>query len=107
MNIQIEKKLGAFALNVALDAPEKRVTVLFGPSGAGKSMTLAAIAGFVTPDAGIIRIGERTLFASSLAIALPPQQRHIGLVSQDLALFPHLTVEQNVGFFLVEKNLAG
>jgi ABC-type sulfate/molybdate transport systems ATPase subunit len=100
LHLQIGKSLPGFRLQVSLDAPEESVTVLFGPSGAGKSMTLAAIAGFVTPDAGVISIGDRVLFSSAGGINLAPQQRRIGLVKQDLALFPHLTVAQNVAYGL-------
>ena len=106
LHIQLQRSLPGFALNVSLDAPEEKVTVLFGPSGAGKSMTLSAIAGFIAPDAGDIRIGERTLFDSSLAVSLPPQQRHVGLVTQYLALFPHLTVEQNIAYGLFRQRPA-
>lgn len=74
--------------------------VLFGPSGSGKSLTLQAIAGLVVPDAGLIRVGGRTLFDSSKRTSVAIQQRNIGYVLQDYALFPHLTVEQNVGFAL-------
>lgn len=74
--------------------------VLFGPSGSGKSLTLQAIAGLITPDAGLIRVGGRTLFDSSKRISVPIQQRRIGYVLQDYALFPHLSVEQNVGLAL-------
>ncbi len=98
--IDISKQLSGFELNVKLQAPEDQTVVLFGPSGAGKSMTLAAIAGFVTPDAGRIVAGGRVLFDSAERVNLAPQQRHIGLVKQNLALFPHLTVEENIAYGL-------
>jgi ABC-type Fe3+/spermidine/putrescine transport system ATPase subunit len=100
LHLEIHKAMAAFRLDVALDAP---VTVLFGPSGAGKSMTLSAIAGFTAPDSGIISIGDRVLFGSVDGISLEPQQRQIGLVKQDLALFPHLTVAQNVAYGLFHQ----
>jgi len=101
--IAIRKRLGGFTLNVELTAPENQIIVLFGPSGAGKSMTLAAIAGFVSPDAGRIVVGTQVLFDSDRQIDLPPQRRRIGLVKQDLALFPHLTVEQNITYGLFRE----
>ncbi len=98
--ISVQKRLGEFALDVELQAPENEIVVLFGPSGAGKSMTLASVAGFVTPDAGRIAAGTRVLFDSAGRINLAPRERRIGLVKQDLALFPHLTVEQNIAYGL-------
>lgn len=104
-DIAIRKRLDGFNLNINLSAPENQIIVLFGPSGAGKSMTLAAIAGFVSPDSGRIIVGERVLFDSTRRIDLPPQQRRIGLVQQDLALFPHLTVDQNVAYSLFRASI--
>lgn len=72
--------------------------VLFGPSGAGKSLTLQAIAGLLRPDEGRIHIGERTLFDARRGIDLPIRQRRVGYLFQDYALFPHLSVAQNIGF---------
>jgi ABC-type sulfate/molybdate transport systems ATPase subunit len=67
-----------------------------GPSGAGKTTLLRAIAGLARPSQGSIRLGKETWFDS--ATDLPPEQRSVGLVFQDYALFPHLTVEQNVAY---------
>ncbi|MGE0126541.1 MAG: ATP-binding cassette domain-containing protein [Blastocatellales bacterium] len=86
-----------FLLDVEFNAPDG-VTILFGPSGSGKTTCLRAIAGIVTPDAGRIVLGDRVFFDSALGVNLPIQQRRIGLLFQDYALFPHLTVEQNVAF---------
>ena len=74
------------------------ITVLFGPSGAGKSLTLQCVAGLIRPDEGRIVVGERVLFDSHTGVNLPPQQRQVGYVPQDYALFPHLTVAKNVAF---------
>ncbi len=98
--IAIHKQLGEFKLDVEFTAPENQIIVLFGPSGAGKSMTLSAIAGFAPPESGRIVIGERILFDADRRIDLLPQQRRVGLVKQDLALFPHLTVAQNIAYGL-------
>lgn len=86
---------GVFTLEIRerLDA---RVTALFGPSGAGKTTVLDAIAGLRTPRSGRIVLGERTLFSSDEDVNLPPQARHVGYVTQDVALFPHMNVRRNV-----------
>ncbi|MCG3161877.1 MAG: Spermidine/putrescine import ATP-binding protein PotA [Acidobacteria bacterium] len=86
-----------FLLDVEFTAPEG-VTILFGPSGSGKTTCLRAIAGIVTPDAGRIALGERVFFDSASGVNLPIQQRRVGLLFQDYALFPHLTAEQNIAF---------
>ena len=73
-------------------------TILFGPSGAGKTTLLDCVAGLVMPDAGRIAAGERVLFDDINHVNLPPAKRRVGYVFQDLALFPHYTVEQNVQY---------
>ena len=77
-------------------------TVLFGPSGAGKSTLLDCIAGLQQPDSGEIRLGERIYFDAARKISLPPQRRELAYVFQSLALFPHLTVEQNIRYGLAK-----
>lgn len=86
-----------FRLNVDFCCTDA-ISVIFGSSGAGKSVTLQAIAGLITPDSGLISLDERVLFDSARKINLPPQQRKVGYLFQDYALFPHLTVVKNVGF---------
>jgi molybdate transport system ATP-binding protein len=86
---------GEFVLEIH-ERIDARVTALFGPSGAGKTTILDAIAGLRAPQEGTIALGERTLFASSARINLPPHRRHVGYVTQDVALFPHLDVRRNV-----------
>lgn len=76
------------------------ITILFGPSGAGKTSILDCVAGLTAPDGGLIRIGDKVLFDREHEVDLPPRQRRIGYVFQDLALFPHLSVEENVTFGL-------
>ncbi len=76
-------------------------SIVFGPSGSGKTTLLDCIAGLTTPDQGRIVTGERILFDASAALNTPVAQRNIGYVLQDLALFPHLTVEQNAEYGLV------
>lgn len=76
------------------------VTVLFGPSGSGKSTLLRCLAGLAAPDHGRILFGDETWFDSERGIDLPPQARRLGYVAQEDALFPHLTVEENVRYGL-------
>jgi len=85
------------AVRFATDAP---VMALYGPSGAGKSLTLQAIAGLLQPSAGHVRIAGRTLFDAKAGVDLPAAQRQVGYLFQDYALFPHLSVRQNVAFGL-------
>jgi molybdate transport system ATP-binding protein len=74
------------------------ITILFGASGAGKTTLLDCIAGLTTPDSGTISIGGRVVFDSAQGVKLPVRERHAGYVFQDLALFPHLSVESNVAY---------
>lgn len=85
------------AVRFAADAP---VVALYGASGAGKSLTLQAIAGLLRPAAGHVRIDGRTLFDARQGIHLPPAERRVGYLFQHYALFPHLTVRENVAFGL-------
>jgi molybdate transport system ATP-binding protein len=73
-----------------------RVTALYGPSGAGKTTILDAIAGLRQPRSGSIAVGSRVVFSSAQRLNLPPHQRHVGYVPQDVALFPHMNVRRNV-----------
>jgi len=86
-----------FSLDVAF-AIEHRFTALFGPSGSGKTSVLAMIAGFVRPQSGRIRLGDRTLLDTSARICLAPEFRQVGMVYQNSLLFPHLTVEANLRY---------
>ena len=90
---------GGFELDVAF-VLEKGITILFGPSGAGKTTLLDCIAGLTKPDQGRIVAGARVLFDTEEQINLSATDRRIGYVFQDLALFPHLTVEANVAYGL-------
>ena len=103
--VDIRRRLGTFALDVAFEADHETV-VLFGHSGSGKSVTLAAVAGLLRPDAGTIHIGGRTVFDAARGVHLPPQQRNVGYVVQHLALFPHLTARENVAYGLVGHDRA-
>jgi molybdate transport system permease protein len=99
LEIDLEKTLKNFDLKLTFRAGHGAVGLL-GASGAGKSMTLRAIAGVTAPDRGRIVLNGRPLFDSRQKINLPAARRKIGVVFQDYALFPHLTVEENAGFGL-------
>lgn len=94
--VDIEKQLGKFRLQVSFTAPLEEVTGLLGASGSGKTVTLRCIAGLLTPDAGHIELDGRVLFDHKRGVNLPPQQRKVGYLFQQYALFPHYTVEQNI-----------
>ena len=95
LQVDIRKRLGGFTLDVAFTA-ENGVTSLLGASGCGKSMTLKCIAGIEKPDEGRIALDGRVLFDSQAGINLPPQQRRVGYLFQNYALFPNMTVAQNI-----------
>lgn len=93
--VDIKKKLGNFSLCVSFEAVSGVMGIL-GASGCGKSMTLKCIAGIETPDSGKIVLNGRVLFDSAKKINLSPQQRRVGYLFQNYALFPNMTVEQNI-----------
>ena len=95
LTVDIEKTLGDFHLRVKFEA-ENRVLALLGASGCGKSMTLKCIAGIERPDRGVITLDGTTLFDSGRGVNLPPQRRRVGYLFQQYALFPNMTVEQNI-----------
>ena len=95
LEVDIEKNLGSFHLNVAFTAGNE-VLALLGGSGSGKSMTLRAIAGVETPDRGRIVVDGTVFYDSEKNINLTPQQRQVGLLFQNYALFPTMTVLQNI-----------
>ena len=96
---RLQSRGNEFLLDVALDAPPG-FTILFGASGAGKTTLLDCLAGLTTPDSGRISLGDRILFDSSVRVNVPTAKRRVGYVFQSLALFPHMTVERNVGYGL-------
>jgi iron(III) transport system ATP-binding protein len=85
-------------LSLAVERGE--ILALLGPSGCGKTTTLRLIAGFETPDTGRVIIGDRVMADTERGLAVPPEERGVGVVFQDYALFPHLTVKDNVAFGL-------
>ncbi len=93
--VDITRQLGAFTLDVQFEA-ENGVTCLLGASGCGKSFTLKCIAGIEKPDRGYIELDGKVLFDSEKHINLPPQKRQVGYLFQNYALFPNMTVRQNI-----------
>ena len=97
ISIDVTLKLDGFRLAPKLQVGPG-ITVLFGQSGAGKTLTLEAVAGLLTPDRGRIAIHDRPVFDATAGLNVPPYDRRLGYVVQSYALFPHLTVAQNVAY---------
>ena len=98
IKINIQKKLSNIELEINENIYKNSLTVLFGESGAGKSSILNILAGNIKPDFGEIVVGNDIWFSSENNINLPPQQREIGYLFQDYALFPNMTVLENIKF---------
>lgn len=90
---------------LSLDIEDGEVFTLLGPSGCGKTTTLRMVAGLETPDEGDIRFGGREIVASSRRFRLPPDKRDVGMVFQSYAIWPHMTVEENVAFPLAARRV--
>lgn len=100
LSARLQKRLSEnFALSVEFSVPPG-ITMLFGASGSGKTTFLRCVAGLLRPDSGLIKVGEQVLFDSDRGLDVPVSERKVGFVFQDLALFPHLTVAQNVEYGL-------
>jgi molybdate transport system ATP-binding protein len=97
LKARIKRSLPGFDLDVEL-ALNRELLAILGPSGSGKTMTLACIAGLMRPDEGYIELGGKVLFDSARGINLPAQKRRVGFVFQSYALFPHMTVWENVAY---------
>ena len=103
-DLSVRKRLGD--RDIALDlAAGDGLTILFGPSGAGKTSVLNMMAGLLTPDTGTIRVAGATLFDSAAAIDVPPERRRAGYVFQDMRLFPHRRVRDNLGYARPDRPL--
>ncbi|MCD7929093.1 MAG: ATP-binding cassette domain-containing protein, partial [Clostridiales bacterium] len=106
IEVEIKKKLGDFQLDVAFSAGDE-ILALLGASGCGKSMTLKCIAGIERPDEGRIVLDGRVLFDSEKRVDLKPQKRKVGYLFQQYALFPNMTVEQNILAGMRDKKKKG
>lgn len=104
----LTKKFGAFTAvsHVSLDVGQGRMLVLLGPSGCGKTTIMRCIAGLEVPTTGRIEIGGRAVFDSEARVNVPVNQRNIGMVFQSYAIWPHMTVRENVAFPLEMKGLS-
>ena len=97
--LKVKKRFPAITVDITLDL-RGELAVLFGPSGSGKSTLLNMIAGIVRPDEGRIEINGRPVFDRDCGIDVPMQQRRVGYLFQDYALFPHMTVQENIAYGL-------
>lgn len=100
--IDIKKNLSGFRFTVQLSSQQDDIIGILGASGSGKSMLLNCIAGLVNPDEGIIKLNDKTFYDSSKGINLAPKDRKTGFLFQNYALFPHLTIAENIAFGLDE-----
>lgn len=101
IDVSVQKRLGDFSLDVSFSSPGGIVGLL-GASGCGKSKTLQSIAGIEKPDKGHISVDDRILFDTSKAIDVPVQKRRVGYLFQDYALFPDMSVKENI-FYSIRK----
>lgn len=95
--VDIGKRLPDFTLDISFRV-DQDILVLFGPSGCGKTTTLRCIAGLTKPDRGRIAFGNQVFFAAEDKVFTPPQDRRIGYMFQDYALFPHMNVRKNIWY---------
>jgi len=100
LQVEISAHVSGFDLDVAFESASGGITALFGPSGAGKTLTLRHVAGLDRAVAGRIALGDRVLFDGGQGIHVPARARRIGLLFQEYALFPHLSVHGNVAYGL-------
>ena len=108
LQIDVKRKMltsdGERELHVKADIPEGKLLCLFGKSGAGKTTLLRMLAGLIKPQGGSIRFGTNLWYDASAKIQLKPQARDIGYMFQDYALFPNMTVEENIRFGQITPN---
>ncbi len=109
IEIKLKKELlhssGKITLDIEMKVKEGEFLSIFGESGAGKTTLLRMIAGLTNPDKGYIKVKNHVWFDSEKNINLPPQKRKIGFVFQDFALFPNMTVEENILFAMEKKDI--
>jgi molybdate transport system ATP-binding protein len=106
LRVEAATRLGAFALDVALEVPAGTCLALAGPSGAGKTSVLRVVSGLVRPDRGVVRCGEELWLDTARGIDVAPERRRCGYVFQEYALFAHMRAWQNVAYPLRELDRA-
>lgn len=102
LHVDVRKRLGPFSLEAQFSAEDEKLALL-GASGCGKSVTLKCVAGILRPDEGRIELDGRVLFDSAARIDLPPQRRDVGYLFQQYALFPNMTVAQNIAVAVKDR----
>lgn len=109
LEVNVQKKLGSFSINVVFLVKAPGITALFGPSGSGKTSVINMVAGLLKPDQGQISVNGNTVFDSRRGIDVPPNRRRLGYVFQDGRLFPHMSVKSNLtyGMKLTRKGEQG
>ena len=100
LTVDVGLRRSNFELDVSIEVPAGTTTALLGPNGAGKSTVIDVIAGLVTPDRGVVRLGDQVLTDVAESVQVPPEQRGLGVVFQRHLLFAHLDVRENVAFGL-------
>ena len=105
LEVNIKKRLSHYDLEVEFDVRDE-ILVLFGPSGSGKTTILHTIAGLTQPDAGLIKLGDQSFFDGQTN-SMSVQERNIGVLFQDYALFPHMTVGKNIRYGMKRKGEDG
>ena len=105
LKVDIQKQLPNFLLDISFEVDSQQPLGILGTSGAGKTTLLRCIAGLETPDRGRIVFNDKILYDSARGINLPPQKRGVGFVFQDYALFPHLSVAENIAFGMSKERL--
>ena len=100
LSVDVKKRLREFPLEIGFEVKPAETLVIIGPSGCGKTTTLNLISGLLDPDEGRMALGDRVLFDDASRVSVPTERRSIGYVFQDFALFPHMTVKENVAYGL-------
>ncbi|MGI5921200.1 MAG: ATP-binding cassette domain-containing protein [Syntrophomonadaceae bacterium] len=102
LKARLIKKLGSFTLDIDIQM-DNQILVLWGSSGAGKTTVLHCLAGLINPSSGFVKLDGRTLYSSADRINISSRDRNVGYLFQDYALFPHMTVRENIWYGLTKR----